>query len=127
MSSYREELCGKDEKGVPLFSPFCAPGRTVDENLRSQVFTRDTSNAKSGQNNEKCESCYIPQVHYPKQNTNQMSEADSARDWFKDPTYAQHIAMRLSGVQENGNNPSLELYNKLKTVEKVTASLLQTL
>ena len=134
MSSYREEVCNKDEKGVPLFSPYCKPGRTVDNTLTSQI----TTPATLLQYNEKEKemkgystfgeiNCFIPPVSYPVVSNNKYNDKESASDWFQDLTYAQRISMKLQGIpEETKENPSLQLYHTTKNNEKVAISLFQT-
>lgn len=118
MSTYREELCNKDEIGVPLFSPYCRPGRTVDLGLTKQV------QSTYGDLN-----CHVQSVDYPRLNRQAMAEQQSAKDWFKDPTYAEHMAMKLQGVDfdKTNTNPSLKLYHAQKDMEKASISLMSTL
>jgi len=117
MSTYREELCNKDERGIPLFSPYCQPGRTIDVNLTKQV------TSTYGDLN-----CHISPVYFPKPGKQFVDEKNSAKDWFKDPTYAEQVAMRMEGINiESNKNESLKLYNTQKTMERVSASLMQTL
>jgi hypothetical protein len=121
MSTYREELCNKDERGIPLFSPLCKPGRTVDTKLSSQV-VRSTWGSLN---------CYIPPVPYPSAsvNSSQVSDADSARDWFKDPTYAQTVAMRSQGLDYDRVkvHDALERYHINKAMQKAGVALMETL
>ena len=111
MSSYREELCVKDQRGIPVFSPLCIPERTIDESLTYQV-------------NETHKFCEIPSVMFPTLDSNNTSLGNSSKDWFSDPSYAQRIAAGSNRIAENA---SLQLYHRQKTIEKNTSSLLQTL
>lgn len=117
MSSYREEICNQDERGRSLFSPYCRPGRTIDTNLTDKVRVKGSTFGDLD--------CYIPPavIDLPLKNKHDDNSAD---EWFKDPTYAQRILMREKDI-ENDENPSLKLYHKIKSIEKSSASMLQTL
>ncbi len=136
MSTYREELCNKDEKGIPVFSPLCKPGRTVDTNLTYQVSNQDLQKLYKerllAEQNDNL--CYIPPVHYPsKHAVRSFDDSNSANNWFNDPTYAQHVARRQyvpgKGIQENHDkdSASLQLYHVAKTMERVAGSMMQSL
>ena len=134
MSTYREELCNKDERGIPVFSPFCVPGRTVDTNLASHVYSKaDLEKLNAMREKYNTRTCHIPPVAYPQRTVTAYDDSASAQDWFKDPTYAQHVARRLyvtdKGLQEDESRDSgsLKAYRTAKTMEKVAGSLMQTM
>lgn len=121
MSTYREELCNKDERGIPLFSPLCKPGRTVDTSISHQVLRRP----QEGSNGDYC---HVAPVQYPNPEVPQINDSISAKDWFKDPTFAQTSAYRLkTGTFGQPNvHPALADYHKVKEMEKIAIGLLTT-
>ena len=117
-ATYREPLCEYDNKGVKFFSPFCDPNYKPPQfnTLTPQRVWPDVD-------------CKVPPLDFPSPLVKQFTDKESAHDWFKDPTYAQRIAVRRPGGDDNilDTNPSLQLYHKLKLMEKVAESLMQSL
>lgn len=120
MATYREELCNKDQRGIPIFSPMCAPGRTVDSSLSNSVGEKSFNNSKYGDLD-----CYVPPVNYP-QTIYKFDDSASAKDWFNDPTYAQ-----LSAAKNQRKvltvPPALQIYQNKKASEKAAISEMQVL
>ena len=130
MSTYRENLCNKDEKGVSVFSPLCFSGKKVNYDLHNQTSLNISKNENSKTIENKC---YVSPVEYPKKSSSSLDDSESAKNWFKDPTYAQRIANRVyvknAGIFDNFNNESsdLQLYHLKKSMERTSGSLMQTL
>lgn len=121
LTSYREALCTADNKGRALFSPLCNPNYRPPAGVTGgHVESKDISIDQS---------CRVKPVEQRKAQVSQFDDAESAFDWFKDPTYAQRVAMRKKGVDDAvaDVNPSIVLYHKLKTMERLGGSLLQSM
>ena len=120
--SYREPLCTQDEKGRALFSPLCNPNYQAPPSMNIEDTRKRTEEFDKNL-------CQIRPVEPRKAQVPQYDDSQSAFDWFKDPTYAQRLSMREKGVDDAAadTNPSLVLYHKLKTIEKVGGSLYQTM
>jgi hypothetical protein len=114
-ASYREPLCELDNRGIPVFSPLCAPHAKVD-----------TAPVKFPMPKTECD---IKPVEQRRPRVSQFDDAPSAHDWDKDPTYAQRIGVRRRGLDDGilDTNPSLAEYHRIKTMEKVAGSLMQSM
>jgi len=121
--TYREPLCVADNKGYPLFSPLCNPNFVMPEMRNDQYQQRKL--VSYGENEE----CQIPSVAQPKAEVPQYTDYESAHGWFKDPSYAQRATLRKLHMDETSldTNPSLQLYHKLKTMERVAGSMMQSM
>lgn len=114
--SYREPLCEYDNKGRKFFSPVCTSNyQPPQHDIQSKVRTNVDH--------------HLQKLQHPSPKVKQFSDKESAHDWFKDPTYAQRISARKQGVDDNvlDTNPSLQLYHKLKYLEKTAESMMQSL
>ena len=118
-ASYREQLCTLDERGVKYYSPLCNGNMvsdTTDTRHTYEMVPPDVG-------------CKVTPLKQPSPQVPQFDDSPSAKDWFKDPTYAQRMAAKKLGLSSTAieKNPSLELYHRIKTMEKVAGSMLQTL
>ena len=119
-TSYREPLCTIDERGVKYYSPLCNVDSTkvtvADTRQTHQMFPPDVG-------------CKMKPLRKPSPQVPQFNDAPSAHDWFKDPTYAQRMIAKKANVPESviESNPSLQMYHRMKTMERVAGSIMQTL
>jgi len=123
-TTYREPLCELDTRGVPFFSPLCDP------NLDKSKLYEDMSDKRSFSQMKPLEAgCKITPLEPRRAQVAQFDDSSSAHDWFKDPTYAQRMNARKRGINEAvlESNPSLQEYHRIKTMEKVASSVMQSL
>jgi hypothetical protein len=149
-NSYREQLCNKDEQGVPLFSPMCGPGGkssssvteydSSEERARINFANEVNEMKKAREDYDKGRLCNVRPVDPRSPLVTQYTDtSDSSRDWFKDPTYSQLANMRercsTNGVAEKdicekffeGTSDSFKRYRLAKLTERVAASSLRSL
>ena len=119
--TYREPLCTADNKGTVMFSPLCNPD-FQKEYQKIEI----TQQRRQGWGDVPC---HVTPVQKPQAQVKQYTDAQSAYDWYKDPTYSQRVAIRKVGLDDVAldKNPSLLLYHQLKSMEKMGGSLLNTL
>jgi hypothetical protein len=73
--------------------------------------------------------CRIKPIETNKTIVSQFNDSSTARDWFKDPTYSQRINIRKKRLSDAviDTNPSLQEYHRIKTLEKLACSTMQSM
>lgn len=128
MDTYREKLCNKDEKGNTMFSPLCQPG-ALTEFLNKQEVSSEGTQGTQGTGSYGKSNCFVNKVPRFDVSSHVMSDAASANDWFRDPTYSEQISFRaLNGPwSTKETSESQKMYHDIKTKEKIAGALYQTL